>query len=111
MKEGKEVKSDVGCRYKMIDGVICFWFGESWLVGADIDDDGNPYIEEAEPLEIEVGKFYKTKRGEKVWCQFYDIDSGYCMNTQGVDYNYTVNQQGTALNDCDEDNIVSLWED
>lgn len=46
LKEGKEVKSNIGCHYKMIDGIICCLFYKSWFVGAAIADDEKPYIEE-----------------------------------------------------------------
>ena len=69
LQDGKEVKTDIGHHYKMIDGVICYLFNTgTWIIGSDIGDGEKPYIEEAEPLKIEVGKFYKNRKNDKVLC-------------------------------------------
>lgn len=70
LKDGKEVKGDDGYCCKMIDGVICVFVGGGWVVGAGLDDEDKPYIEEAEPLKFEVGKFYKNRQGRKLICCF-----------------------------------------
>ena len=70
LKEGKDVRSGTGCCYKMIDGVICVLGRSGWCIGVHINDAENPYIEEVEPLKIEVGKFYKTRNGNKWLCGF-----------------------------------------
>lgn len=77
LKDGKEIKDIGDFSYKMIDGFIvsknkdgCFWVGDS------VSSIDNPYIEEKEPLKIEVGKFYKTRNGEKARCFFKYINGG-----------------------------------
>ena len=113
LKEGKEVKTDGSYRYKMIDGVICSLFDKGWVIGSAIDDDEEPYIEEVEPLQIEVGKFYKTKGDKKAYvyhqygnglfravCE--DYTNSYCIDDTG---------EYTSYPKLDKLNLVSLWEE
>ena len=38
---------------------------KSWAVNAGIYSDDIPFIDEPEPLKLEVGKFYRTRGGKK----------------------------------------------
>ena len=67
--EGKEIRSG-DYIYKMIDGLICYFKKGGWAVGVYINDIEKPYIEEAEPLKFEVGKFYKMRNGKKAMAGF-----------------------------------------
>lgn len=75
LKEGKEVFASTSpYAYKMVDGVICYYDTESdnKLLGlnAFVSMEHAPYIEEQEPFNIEVGKYYKTRNGRKAHCFF-----------------------------------------
>lgn len=116
LKDGKEVKGDDGYCCKMIDGVICIFVGGGWVVGAGLDDEENPYIEEAEPLKLEVGKYYKNRKGRKFICcfvgegrddnsavMFTDISNGHLVTTSLIG-RYLTNEQS----DYD---IIGEWEE
>lgn len=116
LKEGKEVKSDAGYRYKMIDGVICSLFDKGWVVGTDIDDDESPYIEEAEPLKFEVGKFYKNRKGEKLLCVFIGNETltypvKLISPISGEDMFYTIEGRYTNSAIGDPNDIIGEWEE
>ncbi len=71
LKDGKEVKSDFSGYYKMIEGTLCHFFKKNiWMINQCICSTENPYIEEAKPLNWEVGKFYKNRAGRKHICCF-----------------------------------------
>ena len=115
LKEGKEIKNKVNWSYKLIDGVIVvFYNGESdFEVNALIRSHEELYIEEVEPLKIEVGKFYRTKGNKKAYVYFDygnrlfravcdDYTNSYCIDNKGEYINYPK---------VDKLNLVSLWED
>lgn len=73
LKEGKEVKDNNGWTYKSVDGFIVKRSKEFpllWLLNPVVTQEDKIYIEEAEPLKFEVGKFYKNRTGEKVLCVY-----------------------------------------
>lgn len=77
LKEGKEVfNGTTPYVYKMVDGIICYYDIESNKlcgINAFVSIGSAPYyIEEQEPLKIEVGKFYKTRDGRAAHCFFAD---------------------------------------
>lgn len=53
-----------------------------------------PYIEEPEPLKLEVGKFYKTRDGRKGF-----IYGEYCGNNK-LEYPYSAVIVGTPCSEC-----------
>lgn len=75
LKEGKTVYSACG-KYKMIDNILVFKCGNLHTINASISLDEKPYIEGPEPFKIEVGKFYKSREGHKVYC--------YCANSENA---------------------------
>ena len=112
LKEGKKVQTDC-YYYKMIDGVICHFGDRSWAVGINIDKEESTYIEEVEPLKIEVGKFYRTKGNKKAYVYFDygnrlfravcdDYTNSYCIDNKGEYINYPK---------VDKLNLVSPWEE
>lgn len=86
LKEGKTVYSDCG-KYKMIDGFIVFESGGLCVVNAGLMLKENLFVREPEPFKIEVGKFYKTRGGEKARC--------YCKGEQ--DSLFTVDGAATIF--------------
>ena len=100
LKEGKVVKSK-NVKYRLIDGIICSFHEEygrkMWTVCNSISEYEKVYIDEPEPLKIEVGKFYKTRDGRKAFvcantytglCWVVIIDSSadrtFCCTVDGM---------------------------
>lgn len=115
LKSGKNVYTTGDIEHKLYKGIIigkvC---GDTiWSVGTDIVYSQKPYIEEPEPLKIEVGKFYKTRGGEKARCycqskqnSFFTIDGepdGYYVWTDTGRLG-----RGDATSSCD---IIGPWEE
>lgn len=78
LKSGKTVYSDCG-EYRMIDGLIVFKskIEDLYTINENLLLQENLYIEESEPLKIEVGKFYETRGGEKARCYYADEKVAY----------------------------------
>lgn len=78
LKEGKVVKSQ-NVKYKLIDGIICSFHEEYgrklWTVCNSIYEYEKPYIDEPEPLKIEVGNWYETRDHQKARCYNFDNNS------------------------------------
>lgn len=115
LKKGNEVKSD-GYSYKMIDGVICYFGAGGWTVGMHINEDETPYIEEVEPLKFEVGKFYKSRNGNKLLCGFigneilcYPIKLVSQVN--GNEVLVTFEGKYNKTNQISQNDIIGEWED
>ena len=113
LKDGKEVGSESNCCYKMIDGVICVFCRNGWVVGVHIDDAENPYIEEAESLKIEVGKFYRTKGNKKAYVYHQYGNGLFRAVCDGYTNSYCIDDKGEYSNypKADKLNLVSPWEE
>lgn len=113
LKEGKDVRSGTGCCYKMIDGVICVFGRSGWCIGTHINDVENPYIEEDEPLKIEVGKFYRTKGNKKAYVYFDYGNRLFRAVCNGYTNSYCIDDKGEYVNypKVDKLNLVSPWEE
>lgn len=76
LKNGKKLyeKDYPQNHYEMIDGIICGQFGknEPFIINCPMDMDDKFYIEEEKPFQIEVGKFYKTRNGKRVYCYRFE---------------------------------------
>ena len=76
LKAGKTVYSDCG-EYRMIDGFIVYEGGSVCTINADLSLLESPFLKEAEPLKIEVGKFYKTRGDKKARCYYANEQVAY----------------------------------
>lgn len=116
MKEGKVVLDRAGNKYKKINGFIAVsYIGGGWGLNAFIGNNEGFYIEEPEPLKLEVGKFYKTRSGKKAFVYtrrsspyfypFYVVIIGkidtYCCT---VDGKYSTNEESAK-------DLVAPWEE
>lgn len=74
LKLGREIKlEEGGCgKIYLIDGLVVKENIDGYHINYTINQKDNPYIEEQEPLKIEVGEFYKTRDGRKARCFFAD---------------------------------------
>lgn len=81
LRDKKEVFDFLGNNYKLIDGVIIYHCQNGgWGINAHIGHADKLYVDEPEPLKLEVGKFYKTRRGDKVIVLYINDknDAGNC---------------------------------
>ena len=65
---GKKVHGDFADEYRFYRGFLIGKMEGYYAINAAISEMEDPYIEESEPLKIEVGKFYKTRGGNKARC-------------------------------------------
>ena len=65
---GKKVHGDFADEYRFYRGFLIAKREGYYAINAAISEMEDPYIEESEPRKIEVGKFYKTRGGNKARC-------------------------------------------
>ena len=65
---GKTVYDETGNTYQFYKGFIIGSVNKCYFINAGISKMDNPYTKEPEPFKIEVGKFYKTRGGNKARC-------------------------------------------
>lgn len=119
LQAGKKLYSkDGSTRWELYKGVIVSKLlnGDAWVVNSTIVNYYGTYIEEPESLKLEVGKFYKTRRGDKVVCLCQRGDY-YIHRLNSYIVGYWVDKTGRALfngvpemTETDSD-VVALWED
>lgn len=117
LNEGKTVKTDRDYAYVLKDGfIIQSFLGKVRSINTTILWDANYYIDEPEPLKLEVGKFYRTRRGDKVVCLCQRGDY-YIHRLNSYIVGYWVDKTGRALfngvpemTETDSD-VVALWEE
>lgn len=118
LKDGKEIFLEEGGagKVKLIDGLFVKEWNDQFNINYTINLRDKPYILEEEPLKIEVGKFYRTRRGDKVVCLCHRGDY-YIHRLNSYIVGYWVYKTGRALfngvperTETDSD-VVALWED
>lgn len=109
LKAGKTVYSDCG-KYKMIDGFIVYEGGGICNINANLTLLESPFVKEAEPLKIEVGKFYKTRDGKKARCFLIQANvPKFCVDNYGI---FTTDMNGKVFKHYEEANdIIGPWEE
>lgn len=119
LKEGKTIETDRGL-YALKDGLLfCSRAKKSagswWSVNTPICDIDSPYIDEPEPLKLEVGKFYKTRDGRKAWVVECTDKKGafpFMVAAQKECNVYSVAKDGRRyFDDTDETDLVAPWEE
>lgn len=118
IKAGKKVTGNDGkWLYYFENGYICnknkdgfVWYN----TGVDTEDLSRMEVEEQEPLKIEAGKFYKTRKGEKAYCFRFETETdltnsiySYVIDNRGI---ITTNSEGKHYSDKNYD-IVGCWEE
>lgn len=111
LKEGKTVHSDCG-EYKIIDGFIVYEGGSVCTINADLSLLESPFLKEAEPLKIEVGKFYKTRGDKKARCYYANEQVAY-FTIDGKCSFFSSYLAGNCLsnNRPTEYDIIGPWEE
>ena len=121
LKDGKKVRDAYGSICKLVDGIIISKLNDFFEIGKPIRSVNKPYIleEEEKPLKIEVGKFYKTRKGDKVIVVYINdkADAGcwpVLVAVVGkVNCSYSVSKTGSYYS-SDRDtawDIIAPWED
>lgn len=67
LQDGKIVIDGEGYNYKLYKGIIFWKYKEKWAVTPTTSCLYGLYVNESEPLKLEVGKFYKTRDGRKAY--------------------------------------------
>ena len=118
LKEGKVVLDRTGNKYKSINGfIVVSYISGGWGVDPFIGNHEGLYVDEPEPVKLEVGKFYKTRAGLKVVVLHIDENSSDgCPVRVAVFDNiydpYCVKETGEYAN-CSNSvwDIVAPWEE
>ena len=115
LKEGKTVKTDRDYAYALKDGfIIQSFLGEVRSINTTIFLDDKYYIECPKLLKLEVGKFYKTRNGKKVFV-YSKINEDYpypfFVAKVGVAVTYSVNADGRKTDEENPSDLVAPWEE
>lgn len=116
LKEGKTIKSEHGYAYELKDNfIIQTLLGKIRSINTTIFFDEDYCINEPEPLELEVGKFYKTRDGRKAWItECTDLKGAFPFRvaTQRECNTYVITKDGRRyFEDTDGSDLVAPWED
>ncbi|WP_428057217.1 hypothetical protein [Candidatus Avelusimicrobium fimicolum] len=115
LKEGKTIKSEHGYAYELKDNfIIQTLLGKIRSINTTIFFDEYYYINEPEPLKLEVGKFYKTRNGRKAWIVEGTEDDTFPFRVaaQKESAVYTVTKEGKRFSEgMSGSDLVAPWED
>lgn len=120
LQDKKEVFDFLDNNYKLVNGIIIYRTQKGgWGINAHIGHADKLYVDEPEQIKLEVGKFYKTRRGDKAIVLYINdkADAGcwpVLVAVVGkVNCSYSVSKTGgyfSSGNDTAWD-IVAPWED
>lgn len=114
LQDGKIVIDGEGYNYKLYKGIIFWKYKEKWAVTPTTSCLYGLYVNESEPLKLEVGKFYKTRDGKKAWVVSYKqgLHYPYIVAVLEHEETYTVLENGCFgfENPVSED-LVAPWEE
>lgn len=118
LQAGKKLYSEDGsATWKLCKGLIVSESpnGDAWIVGSIIVKKYGAYIEEPEPLKLEVGKFYKTRDGRKAWIAEYRNTENvfpFLVAAQKELTIYSVTKEGRLYSEgISGSDLVAPWED
>ena len=117
LHDGKVVINNEGCHYKMYKGVIiCFWKNEKqWDITLTLSYSDDLYVDESESLNLEVGKFYKTRDGRKAWITEYrdtEYVFPFLVAAQKELAIYSVTKEGRLYSEgISGSDLVAPWEE
>lgn len=115
LQAGKKIEAG-DFEYRLVGEVIIAInkTDKSWAVNAGIYSDDIPFIDEPEPLKLEVGKFYKTRNGKKafVFAKITNYSYPFYVATVGELNAHSVNAEGRQTNSEPLPlDLVSPWEE
>ena len=113
LRQGEIVVTKSGEKLSLYNGIIIGKFKTGYLINSCITGTDEPYIEEPEPLKIEVGKFYKTRAGEKARCYYDNGQKAFFTRDGQAGYLEVSSETGCFWEDKDESllDIIGPWED
>lgn len=120
LQDKKEVFDFLDNNYKLVNGIIIYRTQKGgWGINAHIGHADKLYVDEPEPLNLEVGKFYKTRRGDKAIVLYINdkADAGcwpVLVAVVGkVNCSYSVSKTGVYYSSGRNTvwDIVAPWED
>lgn len=115
LKEEKVVLDRTGNKYKSINGlVVVSYMGGGWGLNAFIGNNAGLYVEEPEPLKLEVGKFYKTRDAKKAFVYAkIGIEYSYPFYVAKIGKldAYNVNAEGKKTEDKHPLDLIAPWEE
>lgn len=111
LKEGKTIKTENGYVYELKDNfIIQTILGKKGSINTTIFFDKDYYIDEPEPLKIEVGKWYETRDHQKARC--FIVEKEICHFTIDNYCHFFTNKNGVCLgNETSRYNIIGPWEE
>jgi len=110
LQVGKKVETE-GLEYKFINGILVgiSKTDKNWIIYPALYFSVTPYIDEPKPLKLEVGKFYRTRNGEKAVILAVDENQSFFAAVIGKYNTFFVNDKGLA---CEKQlNLVAPWEE
>lgn len=115
LQAGKKIEAG-DFEYRLVGEVIIAInkTDKSWAVNPGIYSDDIPFIDEPEPLKLEVGKFYKTRDGRKalVVSRHQDEHFPYVIAVLGKVDAYAVTKDGRFYDDRPYAyDLVAPWEE
>lgn len=116
LKAGKKIEAG-DFEYRLVGEVLIAInkTDKSWAVNAGVYSDDIPFIDEPEPLKLEVGKFYKTRDGRKAWIvEGMDMKGSFPFRvaTQRECNTYIITKDGRRyFEDTDGTDLVAPWEE
>ena len=115
LQAGKKIEAN-DFEYRLVGEVIIAInkTDKSWAVNAGIYSDDIPFIDEPEPLKLEVGKFYKTRDGRKAWIVEGTVDDTFPFRVavQKECAIYTVTEGGKRFSEgMSGADLVAPWEE
>lgn len=114
LKEGKVVLDRTGNKYKSINGfIVVSYISGGWGVDPFIGNHEGLYVDEPEPLKLEVGKFYKTRDGKKAIILNISEFKNCYVAIVGTNSTYYVGPSGLYSTDRSENDydLVAPWEE
>lgn len=117
LKEGKTVQMNE-MEYGIINNLIVGFdkIIKEIFINPTIRLSENPYVDEPEPLKLEVGKFYKTRGGRKAFVYTITENAAYpCWvvlvnSSEGGTYCCTIDGQYTTNEEHNKD-LIAPWEE
>lgn len=120
LQDKKEVFDFLDNNYKLVNGIIIYRTQKgSWGINAHIGHADKLYVNEPEQIKLEVGKFYRTRRGDKVIVLYINdkADAGcwpVLVSIVGkANCSYSVSKTGSYYSSGRDTvwDIVAPWED
>ena len=110
---GEKVHGKFGHEYRLYRGFLIGKEAGHYTINTAISDLEDPYIEEPEPLKIKVGKFYKTRAGEKARCYLINEDKAYFTIDESFGCIWVYSKTGCSLKNGEKSDydIIGPWEE